>query len=89
MIDKYETGGYYQSSGIIGLVQVEKETTKSVFIDGRRKSKNSDWTSYHDTYQAAYDYLLNKAKVSVDIKTQALDKANKHLDYIITFKSGE
>ncbi|MFT6835112.1 MAG: hypothetical protein ACJA0H_001146 [Francisellaceae bacterium] len=89
MINKYETGGYYQNSCLISLVQVEKETDKCVFINGRRKLKNSDWKIYHDTYQSAYNYLLHEATVRVDKKTEALDKANKHLDYIITLKSGE
>jgi len=46
-------------------VEVERETDKSVWIDGRRNMKESDWANYYDTWEEAHSNLLNQQRSHV------------------------
>lgn len=41
-------------------VEIDKETDKSVWINGRRTSKISNYESYHNTFQEAKDYIIER-----------------------------
>lgn len=72
MVIKYLTG-WFTKGGPIQEVEVEKETDKSIWIDGNRESKNSDHAQYHDTWDDAKAFLLKKAE-------KKLNKARRFLE---------
>jgi len=43
-------------------IEVERETDSSVWINGRRNAKRSDWGNYYDTWQEAHDALLSRQR---------------------------
>lgn len=45
----------------IQTVDVERATDKSVFINGRRQAKVSDYNQFHDTWEEAYSFLMKEA----------------------------
>lgn len=57
MITKYMTRDNLYGE-LITAIDVEKETEKSVWINGRREAKHSSWATYHDTWEEAKTYLL-------------------------------
>jgi hypothetical protein len=63
MITKYVTGGFGKHP--IEQVEVERETTASVWINGSRNAKVSDWKNYFDTWDEAKQYLLNQAEAKL------------------------
>lgn len=70
MIEKWKTSSW----GIeIEPVTVLRETDQSVFLKGRwnsakerREAKISDGHQYHDTWEAAHNYLLSREKGKVE-----------------------
>ena len=53
----YRTGQYYK---LIEVVEVDRATEKSVWINGRTIRKRSNFYSYWDTVQDAKQHLLKK-----------------------------
>jgi hypothetical protein len=56
-------------------VEVEKVTDKSVWIDGRRRSRETDWECYFETYQEAKQALIENKMA----KVLAAEKELAHL----------
>lgn len=79
MITKYKTGGYYGSGQMIKEVQIDKETDKSIWIGGRRRSKESSYYTYHDSWDLARDHLMSLAEISLENARVRLQKAQSHL----------
>jgi len=44
-------------------VEVEKVTDKSVWVDGRRKSRETDWGCYFGAYQEAKRVLADNRQI--------------------------
>jgi hypothetical protein len=51
-----------RSTPEIQRVQVERQTTKTVVIDGRRRDKRGSWGNYYDTWEEAKDSMSNSAR---------------------------
>lgn len=54
---KYRTN---RSNAVIEEVECEKETAKCIFVKGNRFSKDSQWVKFHDTWEEAQAFLINK-----------------------------
>lgn len=63
-------------------VEIERETESSVWIDGKRKSKMSEYKCFHDSFEGAKSYLLGLAQTKVDCARSALEYANSQLGNI-------
>lgn len=48
--------------GKIEPVQVERSTAHSVWVDGRKNARLTDWKSYFPTWAEAHAWLLEKAE---------------------------
>jgi putative IMPACT (imprinted ancient) family translation regulator len=85
MTVKYQTGGF----GSKGIEQVEvvKETEKTVWVrhewNGHKSveqvRKESNYHQFHDTWQEAKDYLIEKAAQKVDACRERLEAAIEDL----------
>ena len=88
---KYKTGGY--GKNLIQEVEIVRETEKQVVIASRngserREAKRSDYQNYFDEWQAAKDFLLEKAEKRVEgIKVQ-LERAKCELGNIKGLRQG-
>ena len=49
-------------SADIKAVDVDKETDKSVWINGERKAKDSEYMTYFDTHEQAKKQLIDQQK---------------------------
>lgn len=76
MIMRFKT-----SRGFLNIkpVVINKETTKSVIIRGRRRLKLSEWDSYHATWQDAKDFLIKEAEAKVKRWQSQLSEAENYL----------
>ena len=63
---------------LIELVEVEKETEASVWIEGRRSAKRSSYENYFDTFDEAKAFLTEYAE-------QILTNARKSLEHAQEF----
>jgi hypothetical protein len=65
----------YYAKPRIEKVEVEAASEMFVWIDGRKISRNNDYTGiYHDTWDAAHKYLIDRGRflekrVKEDLKT--------------------
>lgn len=75
MITKYVTS--YDAR--INHIEVESETEKSVWIKGRRRSKESGYERFHDTWEKAHAFLLDRETKNVEAIRRQLDYANGKL----------
>ena len=75
---KYRTSKFY-SGKLISEVEVERETESSVWINGRRSAKKSDWHSYFDDYFEAKGFLVEMATIKLGYARDNLDKAERDL----------
>lgn len=57
-------------------VEVEKETASSIWINGRRNAKRSDYHNYFDTFQEAKDFCIAESQKRVDGARHQLNSAN-------------
>ena len=74
MIKKYLTRR--SSFGrMIETIQVEKESEKSVWIDGRRCAKRSGFDNYFDSFDEAKEFLTEYADNRLDIARRNLQLA--------------
>lgn len=65
-------------------IDVDRETVNFVWIDGVRRSKESNFELYHDSWREAHDYLkqradnnLRAAKAEVSRRAQVRDAIHR------------
>ncbi len=64
-IIKYKTGWTKTTS--IDKVSITRETPKFVvFSDGKREAKTSEWIRYHNSYEEAKQFLINRTQGTID-----------------------
>ena len=70
--------------GRIEEVEVVRETAKQVVVNGsfgeERRVKESDWCSYHDTYEQAKQWIVNKEQERVNKAEIKLKCAQEELE---------
>lgn len=66
--------------GEITTVEVEKETSAFVIINGRRNQKVSSWESFHPTFEAAKNREIDMRLEQVRIAQRNLNTANEALE---------
>jgi len=71
---KYRTEDNFYGE-LIEPVEVERETASSVWINGRRNAKITDWRCYHDTWGEAKAYLLKLAESKLNSARRSLELA--------------
>ena len=73
---KYRTGGYdrWLVEAKIEEVEAERETETSIWIKGRRNNKLSGYEAYHDTWEAAHNFLMEKATEKVESARRELER---------------
>lgn len=74
MITKYMTG-WFAKGELIKKIEVEKETEKSVIIDGRRNAKFSEHAQYHESFDEAKAFLMQKAEARLTKARRSLEDA--------------
>jgi len=92
---KYRTGGY--GKNLIEEVECERETEKSVWAKRvygsgfERCLKETEYHNYHDTWEKAHEYLIEKAERQADGLRRQLQLANSYLGNIkgLKNKTGE
>lgn len=72
---------YHTSKGIPKAkpVLVDKDTGKSIIINGRRRAKYGRWDNYHDIYEEAKEAMVSKARANVKGCTMRLKEAETFL----------
>lgn len=70
----------------ITAVEVEKETARSVWIDGRRRVKAD---RYFDTWDGARDYLVEMSKEKMVIAERGMASAKKFQNEINALRKPE
>ncbi len=80
MLIKYRTFG----GRLIKIlpIKAERETESSVWINGRRRLKQTDWDNHHDTWEHAQNYLITRETTKVTNCQSALDSAKARLSEI-------
>ena len=74
--------GPWMPEAKITPVEIEKETEVSVWVNGHRNAKRSEWDNYYDTWQEAKDALQNRAQQQVDSLRLQLERAKGALGNI-------
>lgn len=69
----YRTGSWGLES--IVKVEIEKETEKCVWVNGRRSAKRSEFEQYHNTWKEAHAYLMVIAEGKLNSARLALERA--------------
>ncbi|MEW8048955.1 MAG: hypothetical protein AB2792_20095 [Candidatus Thiodiazotropha sp.] len=62
---------------LIEPVQVEKETDKSVWINGRRSAKRSDYENYFDSFDDAKAYMTKYAEDALAAARRRLEEVQR------------
>ena len=70
----------------IHAVDVDRANETSVFIGGKRKARRSSWETYHETWDAAHDFLLEAARMSHQHAQRNLDRARSALEAVKAMK---
>lgn len=72
---------YHTARGIpkVKPVLVDRDTGKSIIINGRRRAKRGNWDNYYDTWKEAKDAMVAKAQASVKGCTMRLQEAEVFL----------
>lgn len=79
MITKYRTDTWKPE---IVTIEAERETHSSLWIRGRRRNKSSSYDKFHDSWEEAKAYLLNKAELTVKNCESELDSAKDKISKI-------
>jgi hypothetical protein len=75
---KYKTA-IFSYDGLIKNVSIDKETDKSVWINGNRHLKSCEYEQFHDTWDDAKNYLLSKAESQLICARRELEKAQGYM----------
>ena len=57
---------HYWGTKSIEKVEIEKETEKSYWIDGRRMAKHTRYEKLFETYAEAKDFILNEQLLKIE-----------------------
>ena len=71
----------------VKAVEVERETDASVWIDGRRKSKDSTWRPLFDTPAQAWDWIIEREMAEVESAERSLKYRKEQLDDAIAARA--
>ena len=63
----------------ITKVEVERETDKCVWINGRRNSKESEYDNFFDTFEEAKEFIIGFGERKVAQAKKRLERANEYL----------
>lgn len=74
------------SSPSIQIVDVERESESSVWLDGRRCAKRSSYENYCDTWQEAHQLFVNLAEQEKAHAESRLFYATRNLNAIAAMK---
>ena len=83
MIKKYRTGSYGEP---IEVVEVDRETEKSVWIKGHRNEKITNYHSYFDSWSEAHDYLVKKFRNEMSRSKAKYDGAKNRYQEVLSLK---
>ena len=68
----------------IAVTNIDRETEKSVFINGRKHEKRSECDNYHDTFDEAksfctenIEYRIASLEKKIDLEKLALEKLKR------------
>ena len=87
---KYKTGSTnWGVEAKIEEVEVDRETESSVWVNGNRLQKSTEYHTYHDTWDAAHSYLLERAKNKVEYARRQLEEHKSRLGNIKGMKKPE
>ena len=84
---KYKTSnGYYRYGFGIKIIEIEieRETEKSIWVDGRLMAKYSNYGVYHDTWKDAWDYLIIHATRKLDNAKSNHEKIKSIFDELLS-----
>ena len=70
---------YYYSRPEVEKVEVEKETESSVWIQGRREVKETQYSAFFDTFQEAKDFLIDVFEKKAQTVRRQLERANGYI----------
>lgn len=59
---KYRTSGWTEPEAKIETVRISRETEKSIWLDGNRCAKISEWYQFWDTWKDAHSYIIERAE---------------------------
>jgi hypothetical protein len=87
---KYKTSACrWNIDARIEEIEVERATTASVWINGRRNAKVTDYDMYHDTWDEAQSYLFRKCNEKIENakrKILELEKARQKVLALMILK---
>lgn len=66
----------------VDIVECDRETDSSVFVDGKRRAKESAHECYFDSFDEAKAWLLDRAERRVQAARIALQRAQDSLGNI-------
>lgn len=72
--------------GRIEEVEAERISKSSVWICGRRNAIRSSCDAYHETWEAAHEYILGVAKTGLLKAQRDLDRARSKLETVKAMK---
>lgn len=73
---------YFGYKASITEVECDRETESSVWINGRRRSKNGRHETIHDSFDLAKESLLAAADMELTLARRALERAHGKLGNI-------
>lgn len=76
----------WPGDGKIEEVEVDRETSSSVWINGNRNSKVSEWHTYFDTWEDAQRAMYQNTKQIIAMRKAQYDEACAHLMKIAAMK---
>ena len=88
---KYKTGGY--GKNLIKEVECERETEKSVWAKSEwngkfeRNLKETGYYRYHDTWEEAHKFLMEKAERKVESAERQIQSAYLNLQDVSDLKN--
>ena len=74
--------GNYDAAAKIMEVEVERETTACVFVNGRKRSKRSEFENYFDAWREAKIALVEHQEARVQVLKRQLEIARSKLGSI-------
>jgi DNA-binding transcriptional regulator PaaX len=88
VITKWVTNHKYWDAGEIRLerVEVEKESRTHVWENGRQRQKTNAYCIYHDTWDEAWRFLIEKYKEHLAFNQQVVLNAQKDLQRVSRMK---